>query len=233
MKTPIALDPRSAGSIMAQPSDAGEGRSCAELGPWAVVPVKGFRDAKRRLAAMLSDAERADLAEAMLRRVLQTLVATPGISGIVAVTEDAVAADVARQFGAEVIRDRFGSGTNTAVMQGLNALVAQRRSAAVVVPGDIPLMTPAELGEVLARGRDCPLVLVPASRDGGTNLMLIRPPELLNPAFGADSFVRHVAAARALGIEPCVLRLEGIGLDIDTPDDLETLAAHDGASAAR
>jgi 2-phospho-L-lactate/phosphoenolpyruvate guanylyltransferase len=232
MKTPIALDPDSAGSVMARPSDTSSERS-AGTGPWALVPVKGFCDAKRRLAAVLSAGERADLAEAMLRHVLQTLAAVPEVAGILLVTDDPRPADVARQFGADVLEDRFGSGTNAAVMQGLDALTLRRRAAALVVPGDIPLMTPDELREVLARGRDCPAVLVPASRDGGTNLMLVRPPELLNPAFGPDSFSRHVAAARALGIEPCVMRLEGIGLDIDTPEDLETLAAHAGAIAAR
>ena len=41
--------------------------------------------------------------------------------------------------------------------------------------------------------------------------------------FGDDSFLPHLAAARALGIEPTIVKLPGIGLDIDQPADLEAL----------
>src|SRR5881392_2014878 len=41
--------------------------------------------------------------------------------------------------------------------------------------------------------------------------------------FGNDSFVQHLAAAKATG-KPCVvLSLAGIGLDIDTSEDLRQL----------
>jgi 2-phospho-L-lactate/phosphoenolpyruvate guanylyltransferase len=39
--------------------------------------------------------------------------------------------------------------------------------------------------------------------------------------FGDDSFLPHLAAARALGIEPTIVKLPGIGLDIDQPRDLQ------------
>jgi 2-phospho-L-lactate guanylyltransferase len=38
--------------------------------------------------------------------------------------------------------------------------------------------------------------------------------------FGDDSFLPHLAAARAVGIEPTILKLSGIGLDIDQPADI-------------
>src|SRR5207249_61668 len=36
----------------------------------------------------------------------------------------------------------------------------------------------------------------------------------------ADSFLPHLAAARRCGIEPKVLKLPRVALDIDTPEDL-------------
>ena len=50
--------------------------------------------------------------------------------------------------------------------------------------------------------------------------MLCAPPELVALQFGDDSFVPHLEAARRIGIEPKVVRLAGIGLDIDHPRDL-------------
>src|SRR5437762_2880973 len=58
----------------------------------------------------------------------------------------------------------------------------------------------------------------------GTNAILRRPAALFPLRFGNDSFVPHLAAAKATG-KPCVvLSLAGIGLDIDTPEDLRQLA---------
>jgi 2-phospho-L-lactate guanylyltransferase (CobY/MobA/RfbA family) len=41
--------------------------------------------------------------------------------------------------------------------------------------------------------------------------------------FGEPSFQNHLAAARARGIEPVLLHLAGLGLDIDDPEDLRAL----------
>jgi 2-phospho-L-lactate guanylyltransferase (CobY/MobA/RfbA family) len=51
-------------------------------------------------------------------------------------------------------------------------------------------------------------------------------------AFGNDSFRPHPAAVSAAGMDPQVLRFEGIGLDIDEPADLEVLARPLDVSAA-
>jgi 2-phospho-L-lactate guanylyltransferase len=43
--------------------------------------------------------------------------------------------------------------------------------------------------------------------------------------FGADSFLPHLAAAKRCAIEPTVVRMPRIALDIDTPDDLALFLA--------
>ena len=53
--------------------------------------------------------------------------------------------------------------------------------------------------------------------------MLCSPPLVMPLRFGDDSFLPHLAAARALGIEPTIVKLPGIGLDIDQPLDVEAL----------
>ena len=55
--------------------------------------------------------------------------------------------------------------------------------------------------------------------------MLCSPPGALPFAFGHDSFGPHREAAWAQGIAPTILALPGLGLDIDTPDDLRAFVA--------
>jgi 2-phospho-L-lactate guanylyltransferase (CobY/MobA/RfbA family) len=75
------------------------------------------------------------------------------------------------------------------------------------------------------------VVLVPASQDGGTNMLGLATAGVMNVAFGPDSFRNHHAAARRAGIEPSILHLEGAGHDIDVSSDL--FCTEGGGSAPR
>jgi len=101
--------------------------------------------------------------------------------------------------------------------------VEQRRALAaamLAVPGDIPRATAAEIAAVVAARRPAPsLTIVPAHDGRGSNAVLCSPPLVMPLRFGDDSFLPHLASARALGIEPTIVKLPGIGLDIDQPDD--------------
>jgi 2-phospho-L-lactate guanylyltransferase len=201
-------------------------------GVWALVPIKQLERAKSRLAALLDPHERKTLARAMLCDVLGTLTRVEGLDGILVVTSDPDAASLAAGFGATVIPDPVESGLNAAVQCGLRWLDAEHLTGAVIVPGDIPLVTIAELDAVLQALRSSPVVVAPALRDGGTNILAMKP-LLLSPAFGPDSCARHLAAARALGVEPKKLVLEGAGRDIDVAADLSFFDGDDAATRTR
>jgi 2-phospho-L-lactate guanylyltransferase len=182
---------------------------------WAVVPVKQFAGAKQRLAPVLPTVEaRAALYAEMLGRVLDALSAARGIDGILVVSGEP---GFSRR-DVRVVADGACAGQSAAVAQGARILLAEGRSAMLTVPGDLPLATAAEIEQVI--GGHERFTIVP-SRDGrGTNALSVSPPDLIRFQFGDASFVPHCAAARALGIEPRILRLPGLGLDIDTRDDL-------------
>jgi 2-phospho-L-lactate guanylyltransferase len=96
------------------------------------------------------------------------------------------------------------------------------RAAMLAVPGDIPAATPQEFASVLAA---CPetgpgFIITPSHDEMGSNAVLCAPPDSVPLRFGEDSFVPHLAAARARGIRPCIVPAPGIALDIDTPADL-------------
>jgi 2-phospho-L-lactate guanylyltransferase len=186
---------------------------------WAVVPVKDFAAAKQRLAPVLAAPARAALYAEMLDRVLAALTAARGIDGVLVVTNEP---SFARR-DVRVVPDRECAGQSAAVAQGARILAAEGHRAMLTVPGDVPRATAAEIEQVLA-GHDR-MTIVPSHDGLGTNALALSPPELIRFQFGTASFEPHCVAARALGIEPRILRLPGLGLDIDTPDDLALLQA--------
>ena len=89
------------------------------------------------------------------------------------------------------------------------------------MPGDIPGITAKEVSQLFAYHGEAPaFTIVPANGGRGTNAVLMTPSNAVPLAFGNDSFLPHLAAARRLGIEPTILPMHGIGLDIDNFQDL-------------
>jgi 2-phospho-L-lactate guanylyltransferase len=189
---------------------------------WAAVPVKEFAGAKQRLAAMLTAERRQALAAAMLEDVLETLAKAP-VGGIMVNTVDPLATELARRYGARVVTEGARDGHTGAVAAMARILAAEGHDL-LTVPGDIPRVTVAEIAAVVEACRPSPSVtIVPARDERGSNAVLCSPPLVMPLSFGDDSFLPHLAAARALGIEPTIVRLPGIALDIDQPDDVRAL----------
>lgn len=200
-------------------------------GVWAIVPVKTFVQAKQRLACVLSTHERAQLAEAMLCDVLDQLTALHQLAGIMVVTADPSAAQIAGFFGARHIWDPLEAGINQAVARGLDA-VRSHECPVAIIAADVPFATSAEIAEAVSYLERDPVVLTPAEADGGTNLLALRRVDLIEPSFGEGSFARHREQARALNLSCGIFRARGLGHDIDRPGDLLTPASS-GAGRVR
>lgn len=192
-------------------------------GVWACVPVKEFAGAKSRLSALLSPTQRELLAETMLEDVLTALAGATRLAGIMVNTVDPRAAALAGRYGAEVVTEGARDG-HTGAVNGMARLLASRRAAALLtLPGDIPRVTAWEVDTaVSSRGPEPSFTIVPAHDELGSNTVICSPPAAVPLRFGDDSYFPHLMAARAAGIEPTIVRLPGIGLDIDHPSDLLT-----------
>lgn len=194
--------------------------------PRAVVPVKRFELAKQRLGRSCDAALRQALARAMLEDVLDALGAAPGLAGVLLVTGDAEAARLARRRGMDVLDEPQPGGLNAAVTAAARRLRAGGGHAMLVVPADVPAVGSAEIDALLAchAAQRRAVTIVPSHDRGGTNALLLDPPDAMAPAFGADSFRRHLRGARAAGLGATVLALPGLGLDLDHPRDLQRFA---------
>jgi 2-phospho-L-lactate/phosphoenolpyruvate guanylyltransferase len=190
-------------------------------GVWACVPVKEFTGAKQRLAALLSPEQRELLAATMLEDVLSALAGATRLAGILVNTVDPRAADLAERYGARVVSEGARDGHTGAVNGMVRVLTAEGNGALLTLPGDIPRVTAWEVDTVVSSCRDAPsFTIVPAHDELGSNAVLCAPPSTVPLRFGDDSYFPHLMAARRHGIEPTIVRLPGIGLDIDHPVDL-------------
>lgn len=192
-------------------------------GAWAVVPIKELAGAKQRLAGAFTAEQLSRLALTMAEDVLAVLSTVCGLAGLAVVTCDPRATRLAEGFGARILADDARGGHTAAVRGAARVLANEGRKTLLTMPGDIPLVTAAEVEQVLAAAEgDRDFVIAPAHDGRGSNAILCTPPDLIPLSFGDDSFIPHLAAARAYGIEPRIVRLRGIALDIDNPRNLAT-----------
>jgi 2-phospho-L-lactate guanylyltransferase len=193
-----------------------------------LVPIKNLADAKQRLSSVLSPEERLALAQAMCEDVLQTLARWQNRSAVAVVSSDPFACELAARFGFEVVTDRENGGETSAIGMATEVCCSRGAGSTLVVPADIPLIEVADLQKIADSAPPSGAVLVPDAAGRGTNAAWRSPGDLFPLRFGNDSFLPHLAAAKATGLPCVVLELPGIARDIDRPEDLYELAAASG-----
>lgn len=198
-----------------------------------LVPIKNTATAKQRLAGVLDQPARTKLAQAMLYDVLTTLRDWTNRPRVGIVTSDPYAIELAREYGFEIIPDPENPGETGAIEMATRVCVERGEKFTLVIPADIPLMQVWELEEVLKQAPEEGIVLVPAFDGRGTNAAFRRPANLFPLRFGNDSFRPHHAAAQATG-KPCVvLKLPGLAIDVDNPEELQRLIEVPGETRAQ
>jgi 2-phospho-L-lactate/phosphoenolpyruvate guanylyltransferase len=191
----------------------------------ALIPVKGFRNAKQRLSAILSSAQREALAESMFRDVLHEVLRARGLFETVVVTGDDEVAQIAGSLGATVLREKAETGETDAVDFARTSLKNAGCEAVLILPADMPLVRSADIELVLnqvAAKQIAPFALLVPSHDRlGTNALLLAPPDIIKLRFGYDSFSYHLSQVSAQRLPVRSLDNKRMALDIDEPRDLE------------
>lgn len=193
----------------------------ARPGVIAIIPVGTLEGAKSRLGAVLDAEERHALAASLARRTIAAAVAAPSIAEVFVITPDDEVRELARTLGARPIKQRT-SGLNVGLREARAEAIAAEAQAILILPTDLPDITPEAIETVLAplaRPRRPLVVLVPDRHGRGTNALLVAPPDVIDVQFGGDSRAAHAAAAVEAGA--LLVELAGpLRLDLDTPDDL-------------
>jgi 2-phospho-L-lactate guanylyltransferase len=197
-----------------------------------VLPMRTVSGGKARLGGALDAEEREELVLGMLRHTLSVLGEWQVCQRIHLVSPDPVVDAATRQAGIEVsVHRQAGEGLNEAILLGVSAARIEGATSLLVLPGDLPHLTVEALDDLILAADAAmtaaaggPLVAIaPSDARSGTNALLLRPPDVIAPLFGDDSFEAHLRAAAAAGAAVQVVSDPVRGFDLDTPDDLERL----------
>ena len=188
----------------------------------AVIPVRDLEGAKTRLGEVLDAEERQVLVESMLRRTLEAARSATSIDDAILISRDAAARAIAEHEGVTALAQTT-RGLNAGIVEAQVAYSHLHRGpfALLVLPADLTRVTAEALDAVAAVAAPSPSVTLVTDRQGrGTNILLLSPAGIIDPAFGANSRATHAQLAHASGAEYREVTGTLLALDLDTPDDL-------------
>jgi 2-phospho-L-lactate guanylyltransferase len=195
----------------------------------AILPIKRFSRAKSRLLDSIDAKQRAALLRAMLDDVLRGLDETQSIERVILVSGEKRAEQVAMEAAKrlktpiEVMRDPDDAGHSEAAVLGIIRALSFGAECTALLPGDCPLLDPAELDDALERVEPRSVAVIPDRLGPGTNGLLLCPADAIGPAFGEGSCERHLDRARRAGFDARLEEIPSLALDLDTAEDLALL----------
>lgn len=190
---------------------------------WIVIPVKRFALAKNRLNTVLTSAERESLAQVMLNDVIRAVANARLVSGILLVSNEMRAKYIVERVGGLFLKS-IESGVSIAFKQASDWLLRHGQRTAFMIPSDIPTIESSEVDSLIAaHSAGKSVTIIPDRHYGGTNGLIVSPPDIINYHFGSNSFSLHINAAEEVGIKPTVKISQGVALDIDSQPDLYRL----------
>ncbi len=182
-----------------------------------IIPAKPFHESKTRLATVLSPAQRAELTRFLLQHTIQV---AAEMSQVVVVSRSEAVRQIAGQAGAHPLVEQVAD-LNAAVRQGVEWTQARGERSALILPLDLPHLSPAALKGLITLGlQQTPsIAIAPCRRNQGTNALFLNPPTLIAPQFGPASFAAHQKAAQVIGVKPKIYHTPDLAFDLDTPED--------------
>ena len=184
-----------------------------------VLPVKSLSETKSRLAPALSPIERGALTLAMLEDVMDVTQSLSGWETWVVSPDEAVL-EIALGRRAHAVREEKPSLAN-AIRQAEEEATGRAADVLAVLLPDTPLVTTDALTRALHTLG--PVVLAPSADEGGTNLLVRRPPTAIHARFGVDSYRKHLETAALADLPTAVIEVPELAFDLDVPGDILTV----------
>ena len=189
------------------------------------MPAKQFEKGKSRLASLLDIGDRVKLGELLLDSTLHTLENATALYSTVVISTDVRAKRIAKMHGAIFVDEGKQIGVNNAVNLANDYCARAGAVATVVVPQDLPLALSEDIDMICnsAKEYDRCLIICPSSRYDGSNVLLRRPPKLIDSHYDNNSFNMHVNAAKKIGAKIKIILSQRMMLDLDTLEDAQYL----------
>jgi len=191
---------------------------------WAIVPVKPLKRGKSRLAGVISDEQRGELNQELLKITLKCLSEVKEIDQILVISYDPTALALSRSFNAKTIQENSQTNINKALRRATLAAKAFNTSRVLIIPADLPFINPNSIRKIISlSGKPPEIIIAPDRKMNGTNTLLVNPIGAIDYDFGSWSFKKHVEQAEQKHIRIVKCDCEELGFDLDLPEDLELL----------
>jgi 2-phospho-L-lactate guanylyltransferase len=192
------------------------------MSTWVIIPVKPLNRAKSRLATVLTPEQRHQLAESMLRHILEVVSQVPQVIGTLVISRDSKALSIARDYQAKTVQETGAPELNAALTRATQVVASWGVDSILVLPADLPLVAPEDISGIIQTGRGFPaVVLATDQHQDGTNALFMRPPGVIPYAYGPGSYERHLKLAQDANIPAKTYFSERLALDIDMSSDLD------------
>jgi 2-phospho-L-lactate guanylyltransferase len=193
-----------------------------------LLPIKDLRNAKQRLAGVLTPRERFGLAQAMLADTIEAVRGVRRAEKVLVITNYEPAMETAANYGWDILREQQQVSESASVDLASSHCAELKVTALLRLPLDLPLVQSSDIDDLLATECSAPAVVMVPSRDGtGTNAILRMPPALFPSHFGPDSFAKHRQEAERRQARITIVRNERLEMDVDDESDLRALLRHD------
>jgi 2-phospho-L-lactate guanylyltransferase len=181
----------------------------------ALIPIRSFASGKGRLARVLSEGQRVQLAAALAERTIEAVESAGVIPAVITSDPDVT---VWAMVAGLVVIPESGPGLNQAATDGVDWARSMSLQW-IVLHSDVPLIKSDDLTTLATLAGESCAVISPSS-DGGTTA--VSSPNSLDFSYGPGSFHRHLGRLN----EPAVVIRTGLLHDLDSPEDLNSARTH-------
>ncbi len=189
----------------------------------AIIPIRFLPSLKHRLAQSMDESQRKKLVKSMLADEIKAIGQSEMITRIVIVTsdEDLLIANPPPRF--EIYRS-VNQGLNRELTEYIKFLSRKGKGHALIILGDLPLITGAVLDEIIWSGlRSHRPVIAKDWKGLGTNVFFFSYPPTFKLHFGKNSFEKHLYELESKGAYPIIYHAMETALDIDDDASIHQL----------
>ena len=189
---------------------------------WAIIPINEFSRSFTRLSSVLDLEQRMELAKNLSSRLIQILLTVDEVEKIVLFTREKNWPGELQHSKLVLRKDEDKKPLKQKIDSVADWAYGLGAKKMMYLSFDLPLVEKKDITQIIDSHKNG-LTLVQAKKDGGTNALITDLPRKINFQFGADSFRKHLEAAKLEKLKTNIQSTEGLSFDLDDHDDWEFL----------
>ena len=189
---------------------------------WAIIPINEFSRSFTRLSSVLDLEQRMELAKNLSSRLIQILLTVDEVEKIVLFTCEKNWPGELQHSKLVLRKDEDKKPLKQKIDSVADWAYGSGAKKMMYLSIDLPIVEKKDITQIIDSHKHG-LTLVQAKKDGGTNALIADLPRKINFQFGADSFRKHLEAAKLEKLKTNIQLTEGLSFDLDDHDDWEFL----------